>query len=121
MIRELTDEVIFSHYRPMQFEAENLKPKPRKKKVIDFAEEKCPKCSSSLIKGKTAVGCSNYKVCDFKVPFELMGKKLTENQLLTLITKGKTSTIKGIKNPSGASFYGKFTMDSTFNIQFSQE
>lgn len=36
----------------------------------------CPKCKTgTMLKGKAAFGCSNYKNgCDIKVPFELMGK-----------------------------------------------
>ena len=74
------------------------------------------------MKGKTAVGCSNFKDCGFKVPFELMGKKLTENQLSGLIQKGKTSSIKGISSPgSEEKVSGKFALDSTFNVQFDQD
>ena len=43
------------------------------------------------MKGKSAIGCSNFKECGFKVPFELMGKKLTDNQLNDLLSKQKTS------------------------------
>lgn len=70
------------------------------------------------MKGKTAVGCSNYKECSFKVPFELMGKKLTDNQLKDLLKKGKTSTIKGIMNPAGEKISGKFFLEEDFNVGF---
>lgn len=57
----------------------------------------CPKCKrGTILKGKTAMGCSEFKSgCSFKIPFELMGKKLSENQLTTLIKKRKTGVIKG--------------------------
>ncbi len=120
MVRALTDEVIFSQHRPVNFFAEK-KPAPKKrapKKVIDFADIDCPKCKKKLMKGKTAVGCSDFASCGFKVPFELMGKKLTDNQLKDLLTKSKTSTIKGIVNPAGEKISGKFLLDDAFNIQF---
>jgi len=124
MVRELTDEVIFNSHQPVSFfkapqKAEKVS-KPRVKKEIDFGTITCPKCKNSkLIKGKTAIGCLNYKVCDFKVPFELMGKKLTENQLNDLVEKGKTALIKGIVNPSNQqSVQGSFHLDETFNISF---
>ena len=47
------------------------------------------------LKGKTAIGCSDFKVCGFKVGFEVFGKKLTEKQIFDLIKKGKTSKLKG--------------------------
>jgi len=35
----------------------------------------CPKCNTGkILKGKTAWGCSNYKTCDFRVPFETEAK-----------------------------------------------
>lgn len=71
------------------------------------------------MKGKTAVGCSDFKVCGFKVPFELMGKKLTDKQLSDLITNKKTGIIKGIKHPSGIE-KGRFILDDTFNISFQE-
>ncbi len=126
MMRELTDEVIFNTPSNVQFfDASEEKPTPvkREKKVIDFTEIDCPKCKSSkLMKGKTAIGCTNFKECGFKVPFELMGKKLTETQLSMLIQKGKTNSIKGIIHPGNTEkVSGKFRLDATFNIQFEQE
>lgn len=47
------------------------------------------------MKGKTAIGCSDFKACGFKVPFEIFGKKLSEKQLQDLILKKKTSKLKG--------------------------
>ena len=126
MVRELTDDVIFNTHRPVNFFAPKEEPKPAKKrerKKIDFAEMTCPKCKTSkLMKGKSAVGCNTFKECGFKVPFVLMGKKLTDAQLRDLIEKGKTSNIKGIINPTDQSkIEGKFLMDDQFNVQFEQK
>lgn len=124
MVRELTDEVIFNTRPQVSFFQEPEKivkvAKPRVKKETDFGLITCPKCKNSkLIKGKTAVGCLNFKVCDFKVPFELMGKKLSENQLKDLVEKRKTAVIKGIINPSDQqSIQGAFQLDDTFNVNF---
>ena len=72
------------------------------------------------MKGKAAAGCSNFAACGFKVPFELMGKKLTESQLIDLVTTGKTAVIKGLViPPSEEKINGKFILNSTFNIEFS--
>jgi len=49
---------------------------PRKKKAVAQQENEllgktCPKCGKgTIVKGKTAYGCSNYKECDFRIPFE---------------------------------------------------
>ena len=57
----------------------------------------CPKCKQgTIVKGKTAMGCSAYKQgCQFKVSFDNFGKKLTEKQISVLLLKGKTPIIKG--------------------------
>lgn len=65
--------------------------------------QECPKCKNgSVLKGRTAMGCSEYKNgCMFRIPFEYMNKKLTETQITALIKKRKTGMIKGLETPSG--------------------
>jgi len=80
---------------------EEEKPKPKKKRVpkakIDIETLICPKCKKGhLIKGKSAYGCSEWKQgCKFVLPFEINGKKLSDNQIASLIQKNKTPLIKG--------------------------
>ncbi|WP_299116911.1 DNA topoisomerase 3 [uncultured Winogradskyella sp.] len=59
----------------------------------------CPKCKSGqLIKGKTAFGCNRYGTsCDFTLPFKFENKKISENQLVRLLSKGSTLNLKGFK------------------------
>lgn len=122
MVREITDEVIFNTNRQqfhVQLQPQAI-PKKREKKVVNFSETNCPKCrQNKLIKGKTAIGCTNFKECGFKVPFELMSKKLTDKQLHDLVSKGKTALIKGV-SAGGQKTQGKFHLDETFNVQFEQ-
>ena len=124
MVRELTDEVIFSR-EPIQFNLEakaEEKPKERaprvKKEAADITDIHCPKCTAhKLMKGKTGVGCSNYKACGFMVPFEILGKKLTARQLTDLVEKGKTGKMKGIMIPGSAQVReGAFALDESWNI-----
>lgn len=125
MVRSLTDEVIFNTHRPVQFfkEPEKVAPKKRVKKPIVFEEMNCPKCNKSqLMRGKTAVGCTNFKECGFKIPFTLMSKKLTDSQLKSLVEKSKTGLIKGFLNVSTQEkMDGKLILDDAFNIQFEQK
>lgn len=81
----------------------------------------CPKCEKgSMLKGKTAMGCSDFKNgCTFKVPFELMGKKLTEGQLITIIKKRKTALIKNIDTGSGKKD-GILELTNDFSIVFKE-
>ncbi len=129
MVVDLTEEVIFnSHHRTISIAppvVEKAPPKPRAPRVpkveVKLEDTVCPKCKSAkLMKGKAATGCSNFNACGFKVPFELMGKKLTENQLIDLVTKGKTAVIQGLViPPSPEKINGKFILNSLFNVEFS--
>jgi DNA topoisomerase-3 len=125
MVREVTDEVIFNTHRRIQVEPVSAPEAPKKERAPRTIKEKpslesldCPKCKTAkLMKGKTAVGCSNFKACGFKIPFELLGKKLTEAQLLDLIQKGKTTVIKGFQIPgSSEKRDGKLVLDGSWNV-----
>lgn len=125
MVRTLTDEVIFSQ-APMRIQlhtdtpAPVEKPKRERKPVekVSLSSLDCPKCRQhKLMEGRTGVGCANYKVCGFLVPFELLGKKLTEKQLLDLIQKGRTAKMKGLMIPGAAQVMeGSLSFDETFNV-----
>jgi len=124
MVREVTDQVIFNTHARIQVEpvaVQTVKktraPRtPKEKPSLESID--CPKCKSAkLINGKTAVGCSNFKECGFKIPFEILGKKLTESQLLDLIQKGKTGVIKGFVVPgSSGPRDSKLLLDGSFNV-----
>jgi DNA topoisomerase-3 len=91
------------------------KPKPDKKIT-------CPKCKKgTMLKGNSAFGCSEYKAgCSFRVFFEQQGKKLTNNQIQTLIEKGKTASITGFV-VDGAKVKGLLSLKDDFSVQFSKE
>ena len=126
MVVDLTEEVIFnSHQRTISIAplvVVKAPPKPRAPKVeIKIEDTICPKCKTAkLMRGKAAVGCSNFGACGFKIPFELMGKKLSESQIIDLVTKGKTAVIKGLViPPSTEKVNGKFILSPLFNVEFS--
>lgn len=125
MVRELTDEVIFSQQPvrialvdevPVAAPKEKKERKKTEKITIDSLD--CPKCKQhKLMEGRTGVGCSNYKVCGFMVPFEILGKKLTEKQMLDLLQKGKTPKIKGLQIPGAHQVQdGSIGLDENFNV-----
>jgi len=86
-------------------------------------EMKCPKCQNgSILKGKSAFGCSSWKEgCRFMIPFEMKGKKLTQKQIEDLIKKGKTSTIKGFKSDNEESISGVLSLNAENQLIFSQK
>ena len=81
----------------------------------------CPKCKKGkMLKGNSAFGCSEYKEgCNFKIGFTFFDKKLTENQIFTLISKGKTAEIKGFVQ-NGEKVDGILKLNSDFSIEFQQ-
>lgn len=102
MVKDLTQKVINSKGKSVEILPEKTQKTPsssakKEKKAIHFSEIECPKCKKQgIIKGKKAYGCSHYNECNFTIPFEIFGKKLTEKQIIDLLTKGKTAIIKGL-------------------------
>jgi DNA topoisomerase-3 len=87
----------------------------RKKQVVG---KTCPKCKKgTLLKGSSAYGCSEYKNdCHVKIPFEIYGKKVSENQLIRLLDKGCTTNLKGFKTAT-ESVEGLIRFDADFNLK----
>ncbi|MBK3519305.1 type IA DNA topoisomerase [Carboxylicivirga marina] len=74
----------------------------------------CPLCKQgTVVKGKSAYGCNNFKNgCRLRIPFEFMGKKLSEKQIEVLVLKQKTPLIKGFVNPSNnETFNGRIILN----------
>ncbi|HEX6426201.1 MAG TPA: DNA topoisomerase 3 [Niastella sp.] len=133
MVIDLTVEVKTANYKmitvapdqPEKKEKEKdatpkkeAKPKEPKKAVV-IEEQQCPKCKSNpLKKGNTAYGCANFKICGFKVPFEVFGKKLTDKQIADLLTKGKTGKTKGWKlTGADNETEGKLKLNAAFELE----
>ncbi|GLR19878.1 type IA DNA topoisomerase [Portibacter lacus] len=73
------------------------------KKAAPKAAMQCPKCTKGrVVKGKTRYGCTQYTFgCDFAIPFEIMGKTISDNQIKRLVEKGSTVKLKGFKSNEG--------------------
>lgn len=64
------------------------KSRERKIEITSFEMIKCPRCNTGhLMKGRTAFGCSNYKVCSLRLPFESYPESLTPAQLSIKLKK----------------------------------
>lgn len=121
MVVALTQKVIYSQHKVIAIQEEKpaAEAKPKKEKApkdntpLDWSSMDCPKCKQrKLMKGNTAVGCSDYQNCGFKVPFTVFGKKLNEKQIQALIQKGKTAKIKGFKEHPQQIEEGVLSMDA---------
>ena len=137
MVTDLTKEVKYENGNSITIESEqkkeiettkvsdsNIKNNSVSKTTETKTEEKinCPKCNKgTIIKGKSAYGCSAYKEgCNFKVEFEFGGKKLNEKQLFTLIQKRKTPIIKGFVL-NNKKINGNLILNTNFNIEIKEE
>jgi DNA topoisomerase-3 len=132
MVSDLVIEVMKESFSTITISEENKKvqPEPSKKKEITKPIEKeaktediiCPKCNKgTILKGNTAFGCSGFKDgCNFRVNFELFGKKLNEKQIQTLIEKRKTPKIKGFV-VNNQKVNGVVTLNKEFAPEFIQE
>ncbi|MGV3767751.1 MAG: DNA topoisomerase 3 [Chitinophagaceae bacterium] len=127
MVVDLTREVKMSAGKVITVQEKQPDPpqKPAKEKKArepkkEVAPETltCPKCKAHpLKKGNTAFGCANFSVCGFKIPFSIMGKTLTDKQVSDLVTKGKTTRIKGLKTTENAQDAdGKLILNHAFEI-----
>ncbi len=92
----------------------------KKKTAVDKeakAKTTCPKCGKGeIIQGKQAWGCTGFRDgCDFRLPFEFAGKKLTEANIKSLCTKRKTAELKGFEK-EGQKIDGILLLDQNFHL-----
>jgi DNA topoisomerase-3 len=129
MVVDLTQEVKSNRTRAITIAEEVIvekeekvkkEPKPKEPKEEILIETlTCPKCKQHLLKkGKTAYGCTNFQACGFKIPFEFLGKKLTDKNVFDLLSKGKTTKIKGLQIPGNPdTIDAKLIMNGDFNFE----
>lgn len=99
--------------------AEQKKKAPSKNGLVGHS---CPKCKEGrLLKGKTGIGCSQWNEgCHFLLPTSFLDKKVSDNQLLRLLTKGETTVLKGFKK-KGLKVNGHLKLTSDFGIEFKEK
>ncbi|OUS00962.1 DNA topoisomerase III [Flavobacteriales bacterium 33_180_T64] len=120
MVDELVYEVRSETKRANISQATVVKQRQAKvktKKVSGITSEMCPKCKKgSLLKGKSAYGCSSFKSgCRFILSFENFGKKISEKQFIRLLQKGSTVNLKGFKSETGNT-EGLLRFDDSFKL-----
>jgi DNA topoisomerase III len=121
MVTEVVDQVKHSPRKEFTFAPEEpIIPEKKGKAVpVEPSETNCPVCKKGILKkGKNAWGCSEWKEgCRFIIPFEFMGKKLSETQIKRLAEKGRTTLIKGfIEEDESVDGFLELTTD--FKINF---
>ena len=80
----------------------------------------CPNCGGHIVKNKFGnYSCSNWKGgCKFTIYGTVSGKKLTDKHINTLLTKGKTGTIKGFTSKNGKSFDAALVLGKDGKVSF---
>ena len=125
MVNEIVHHVKYASAKTITVEVlADPKPTARQKEKSANAEQpaaplKCPKCENgNVVKGKTAWGCTRYgKGCDFLIPLEIQGKKLTPKQVETLLTKGKTGKLSGFRAEDGNTISGILHLDEDKKVR----
>jgi len=120
MVTELCHEVKYDS-AGVKIEEIGESSKPKKKNTPDLIALSCPKCGTGkILTGKSAWGCSTWKTgCDFRIPFQMLGKKLTAKQVEKLIVKGKTTKLKGFVVPGRQEpSEGRLILTADSNIEF---
>ena len=74
----------------------------------------CPACKTGhILRGKTAFGCARFREgCQWRLPAEVLGKKLSDPQVKSLLAKGRTQLIKGFVTGAGEKIDGALTLDA---------
>ncbi len=101
--------------------ATKTKPAKRSAAKTAITEKHCPQCKSgTLIKGKSAYGCSRWKDgCRFQLPFVFLEKKISDNQYKRLLEKGSTVSLKGFKQ-GGMKVNGLLRFDDAYLLVLEQ-
>lgn len=77
----------------------------------------CPKCGQKVLSYPKSYSCEN-KECDFNIWKSICDKSISSVQVVKLLTKGKTDTLKGFKSKSGKSFDAAVKLNSDFKTEF---
>ncbi|MDQ4128778.1 MAG: DNA topoisomerase 3 [Actinomycetota bacterium] len=83
----------------------------------------CPKCGSPVVETKKAYGCSAWKQtgCDFAIWKQVSGKRLSEAQARQLLTRGRTSQMKGFKSKAGKPYAAALKLDPQHRVRLEFE
>lgn len=88
--------------------------------AADLSLGACPKCGSEIIKDKFGnYSCSGWqKGCKYKIYGTVSGKKLTDSNIRTLLSKGKTGEINGFISKGGKEFSAKLILNTDGKVGF---
>jgi DNA topoisomerase-3 len=86
--------------------------------IADNSSLPCPKCKSAKVRVYPKVAKCGSENCGFVIFKNICEKTLSDKQITELLTKGKTSVIKGFKSKAGKSFDAALKLDKDFKVVF---
>lgn len=96
-------------------------PKSKTSKIKEVGV--CPMCGQSVLSGKKGYFCKNQEDCRFGIGKVICSHTLTDSEVKTLLSKGKTALIKNfVSKKSGKEFSAHLVLDdSDGSVHFSFE
>ena len=103
--------------RSMAVNGSKQRPRQSVRKPARAKDEKalgsCPLCGRLMTASKRSFSCSGWKQgCEFAIWKTIAGKRISVRTAQTLLSKGKTSILKGFKSKAGKSFDASLTIDN---------
>ena len=84
----------------------------------EFSMFLCPKCKKQALKIYPKIAKCETEGCEFRVFKTVAGKVLSDKHIQELVSKDKTSLIKGFKSKSGKSFDASIGLKKDFTTEF---
>ena len=80
----------------------------------------CPRCGSPMALYSKVAKCLNAN-CRLAVFRSVAGKDLSDEQLKTLLSQGRTETIKGFQKKEGGTFDAAIVLNAEYKTEFISE
>lgn len=91
-----------------------------KVQIQGSAPASCPKCGAPMAFYPKIAKCLNSE-CQLVIFRTMAGKELSDEQLKTLIEKGRTGVIKGFRKKDGDTFDASVALNADFKTEFTFE
>jgi hypothetical protein len=121
---QLKKELALLHIAPQSALASNVSAPAKIGTAPPPGSLLCPKCKQGTVKkpnGQNFYGCSRYREgCNFSINEIIAKKTLTQKQVETLCSKGKTALLKGFISKQGKPFEAYLTLgeETDWKAQF---
>lgn len=128
MVTDIVQQVKQSPYRAISIDIPQEKAGPATTEKVKIGHPAstaaelavvCPKCKKGeVVKGKSVWGCNAFREgCDFRLPFDYAGKKISDSNIKSLCRKGRSGEIKSV-DQEGHAVTGNILLDSEFKLSF---